>query len=69
MARLAAVAYFGSVEVSIVDLCCFLVPVTFVLSAGDVVRPATLVRLRGLGPETLSMILDRTTGLTILLLS
>jgi hypothetical protein len=52
MARLAAVDYFGSVEVSIADLCCFLVPVTFVLSAGDVVRPATLVRLRGLGPET-----------------
>jgi hypothetical protein len=39
------------------------------MSVGDVVRPATLVRLRGLGPETLSMILDRTAGLTILVLS
>ena len=37
------------------------------MSVGDVVRPATLVRLRGLGPEALSIILARTTGLTILL--
>ena len=37
--------------------------------ARDVVRPATLVRLMELGPESRSMILDRITGLTILLLS
>lgn len=70
----ALVERFGPVRVSTVDLCWFLgashlygevLPSTV---GGDVVRTAMLARLTGLGPATLSVILDRITGLATLLL-
>jgi|SRR5215831_10789321 len=75
MARLAAerealVDYSGPVEVSIADLCCFLSWYQSPLSTvGRRRSPPCYARPTegGLGPETLSMILARTTGLTILL--
>ena len=69
----ALVDYFGPVEVSTVDLCWFLgashfygevMPSTI---GGDVVRTAMLARLTGFGPASLSVILDRITGLAMLL--
>jgi glycosyltransferase 2 family protein len=69
----ALVDYFGPVEVSTADVCWFLGASHFygeVLPStigGDVVRTAMLSRLTGLGPATLSVILDRITGLAMLL--
>jgi glycosyltransferase 2 family protein len=69
----ALIDYFGPVEVSTADVCWFLGASHFygeVLPStigGDVVRTAMLSRLTGLGPATLSVILDRITGLAMLL--
>src|SRR5262249_37572243 len=70
----ALVDYFGPANVSTADLCWFLgashlygevLPSTV---GGDVVRTAMLARLVGLRLATLSVILDRTTGLAMLAL-
>ena len=70
----ALVHYFGLANVSTADLCWFLgashlygevLPSTV---GGDVVRTAMLARLVGLRLATLSVILDRITGLAMLLL-
>jgi glycosyltransferase 2 family protein len=67
------VDYFAPIRVSTADLCRFLgashfygevMPSTI---GGDVVRTAMLARLTGFGPATLSVILDRITGLAMLL--
>ena len=69
----ALVDYFGPANVSTTDLCWFLgashlygevLPSTV---GGDVVRTAMLARLVGLRLATLSVILDRITGLAMLL--
>jgi glycosyltransferase 2 family protein len=70
----ALVDYFGLANVAMADLCWFLgashlygevLPSTV---GGDVVRTAMLARLVGLRLATLSVILDRITGLAMLLL-
>jgi glycosyltransferase 2 family protein len=70
----ALVDHFGSAKVSTADLCWFLgashfygefLPSTI---GGDVVRTAMLSQRAGVGPATLSVILDRITGLAMLLL-
>jgi len=70
----ALVDYFGLANVSTADLCWFLgashlygevLPSTV---GGDVVRTAMLARLVGLRLATLSVMLDRITGLAMLLL-
>jgi glycosyltransferase 2 family protein len=70
----ALIDYFGPVEVSTANLCWFLGASHFygeVLPStigGDAVRTAMLARLTGLGPAALSVILDRITGLAMLLI-
>ncbi len=70
----ALVDYFGLATVSTADLCWFLGATHFygeVLPStvgGDFVRTAMLARLVGLRLATLSVILDRITGLAMLLL-
>jgi glycosyltransferase 2 family protein len=68
------VDHFGPLKVSTSDLCWFLgashlfgefLPSTV---GGDAVRTAMLARVTGLGTATLSVILDRITGLAMLLL-
>jgi hypothetical protein len=69
----ALIDHFGPVKVSTIDLCWFLGASHFygeVLPStigADAVRAAMLGRLTGLAPATVSVILDRITGLTMLL--
>jgi hypothetical protein len=69
----ALIDHFGPVKVSTVDLCWFLGASHFygeVLPStigADAVRATMLGRLIGLAPATISVILDRITGLTMLL--